>query len=255
MPPSDSGKIATQILVLWLSTVVLISLMAGFVAILLATRRRRSGSGDRARGQAAHACSFASFGSPCRWLAVRSANLAAVQEALGLRHARPCGWDDGLAGRNDHPLFIAPPVRGWTLVFGQALPDPGEDVDECFRFIRRLGRVMGEVQFFSANRAVAHHAWVLADGDRILRAYAWAGGTVWNQGPLTSAEKVLGLTCLAYGVRPDPPSVLAPESARENTEKVPALAARWSLDPSTLNEDAFGGVPGVAGELVHSKQH
>src|ERR1051326_914372 len=55
---------------------------------------------------------------PSSWLAVKSRNLAPVQAALGLHHVKPCSWIAGLNG--EEKLFVAPPVRGWVLVFGSA---------------------------------------------------------------------------------------------------------------------------------------
>lgn len=134
---------------------------------------------------------------PGRWLAIKSTDLNAVQAALRLHHPRPCPWLEGMA--QAHNLFISPPVDGWILVTGGALPEPGEDVDACFRFILNLSRELGEVQFFEAQRMLHHHAWVKARDGRVIRAYAWAGETVWNQGRLTRAEKLLGLKCYEYG--------------------------------------------------------
>src|SRR3954454_7790220 len=85
---------------------------------------------------------------PSSWLAVKSRNLAAVQAALGLHNPKPCSWQDGLAG--EEKLFIAPPVKGWILIFGCDLPDPADDIDACFRFVVSLSRKLGHVQYFSA---------------------------------------------------------------------------------------------------------
>src|SRR5262245_20211437 len=70
------------------------------------------------------------FIRPSSWLAVKSRNLRAVQSALGLHNAKPCSWIEGLA--SDEKLFIAPPVKGWIIVLGSALPEPSDDVDACF---------------------------------------------------------------------------------------------------------------------------
>src|ERR1041385_7685818 len=83
---------------------------------------------------------------PGCWLAIRSRSLAAVQEALELNNAKPCSWSEGLSGEGQ--LFISPPVNGWVFVVGAGLPDPGEDVDVCFRFLVELSRRVGQVQFF-----------------------------------------------------------------------------------------------------------
>src|SRR5262249_14206685 len=141
------------------------------------------------------------FHRPSCWLAIKSPSVRAVQSALGLHNPKPCSWVEGLAA--DEKLFIAPPVKGWVLVLGSGLPDPSEDVDACFRFVVELSRKLGHIQFFCTNRVLQHHAWVRAQRGKIVRAYAWAGRTLWHQGKPTSAEKDLGLKCFDYAA-PEP---------------------------------------------------
>lgn len=183
------------------------------------------------------------------WLAVRCRHPRVAQAALGLCHPHPCTWTEGLAG--DQRLFIAPPVNGWILITGSGLPEPGDDIDVCFRFLRNLGRKLGQVQLFSANRVLYHHAWVRLDGTRVVRAYAWAGTTLWNQGPRTAVESELGLKCFPYLEVPERPLFGQPDILALNTEKVPLLAARWSLDPASIDAQVFEQTRGVAGEPSH----
>lgn len=193
------------------------------------------------------------FGQPCRWLAIKGNNLNTVQNALHLSAPMPCSWEEGLIEAREHKLFISPPVSGWILVVGSSLPDPTEDVDECFRFLTNLSRKLGHVQFFSANRVVNHHAWALIDKGRVFRAYAWAGETLWNQGSPTAAEKDLKLCCYDYA--DGRVSFEQRDSLATNTERVPQLASRWSLDLSSIDERQFNHGYGITGELSHSKQN
>src|SRR6266849_3810385 len=87
------------------------------------------------------------FHCPNRWLAVKSNNPQTVQKALGLHNPTPCSWTEGMARVSDQKLFVSPPFNGWVLVVGSLLPDSSEDVDACFRFLHRLSRELGEVQF------------------------------------------------------------------------------------------------------------
>lgn len=183
---------------------------------------------------------------PACWLVVRSHDLHAVQAAMGLHHAKPCSWRHGLAG--EEKLFIAPPFNGWILVTGSQLPDPSEDVDVCYRFVVEASRKLGHVQFFSLNPVLHHHAWVQADNGRIIRAYAWARTTVWNQGTPTSAEEDLGLTCFDYAESTEESLLGQPEALETNVEKLPLLADRWSFDPARINERLLERMQGVAGE-------
>lgn len=169
---------------------------------------------------------------PDAWLAVKSRNLFAIQRALRLHSPQPCSWLEGFT--NADKLFISPPVKGWILVFGVGLPRPREDVDVCFRFILQLSRKFGQVQFFSADRRLHHHAWVKARKGRILRAYAWAGTTLWQQGNPTSAERKLDLCCFDYAEPFQETLSKLGVVVAANVEKVPVLAARWGLDPAVV---------------------
>ena len=190
---------------------------------------------------------------PSRWLAIRSTQSQAVQKALRLNKSKPCSWEEGLTVAHDQKLFISPPVAGWTLVMGASLPDPADDVDRCFHFLLELSRKLGHVQFFSLNRVLNHHAWVQAEQGQILRAYAWAGRTLWNQGRLTRAELELGLICLDYWEQSAPVAFGQSDAAGLNTDRVPLLAARWSLDPATIDVRRFKESHGIAGELSRRK--
>jgi len=156
---------------------------------------------------------------PTTWLAVRSLESAMVRAAL--------------PGKAE--FFISPRVNGWVIVTGPGLPDPGEDVDDCFLFLTAVSRSLGHVQFFHMEKFSAHHAWVRMDEGCVTRAYAWAGETVWNQGVATLAENGLGMKCFAYGEDSAMGFWPTKEQAAANVEKIPRLAARWSLDPEILH--------------------
>jgi hypothetical protein len=79
---------------------------------------------------------------PVLWLALRSSNSIALQAALGIGQPRPCPWSEGITGKYD--FFISPPVSDWIIVTGSGLPHPGQDVDDCFHFLVRLGRSGGK---------------------------------------------------------------------------------------------------------------
>jgi len=192
------------------------------------------------------------FEQPGRWLVVKAGDPSVVQAALRLHHPTPCSWEEGLIEAREDKLFISPSISGWVLVMGSGLPGPFEDVDVCFRFLTDLSRKLGQVQFFSASRVVNQHAWVLMDDGRVFRAYAWAGETLWNQGPLTAAEKELGLRCFEYGSEQNIFSIK--DELAANSEKVGQLAARWSLDPAALCPGSWSG-HGIVGGLSQSNSH
>ena len=157
----------------------------------------------------------------------------------------------GLTG--GHEFFIGPPINGWIIVTGSGLPDPGNDADECFRFLTGLSRKLGHVQFFQAERVLQHHAWVRVENGLVTRAYAWAGETVWNQGNKTDAEMDLSMKCFGYDEHPAADSWAAAEWMAANVAKVPLLAARWSLDPARIDGRLRKHADGIAGESVRGR--
>ena len=183
---------------------------------------------------------------PVIWLAIRSRNLATIQAALALDHAAPCSWSEGMSG--DYKLFIAPPVNGWVLVAGAGLPDPSEDVDRCFRSLLELSCKLGHVQYFQADRVLHRHAWAGLEAGRVVRAYAWAGATLWQQGAKTSAEIELGVKCFGYGETSNAAPWSFAERVAANVDKVPLLAARWSLDPARIDPRLLARARGIAGQ-------
>jgi len=178
---------------------------------------------------------------PTCWIAIRSVSQEAVQQALGLNRAEPCSWANGLAG--DHGFFISPRVHGWVIVTGTALPTPTDDVDATFVFLTALSRRLGHVQYFYASRLLHHHAWARLDDGCVTRAYAWTGETVWNQGLITLPETESEVRTFGYG---DTSATIL--DAENNFEKVPALAARWSLDPAEVKLTSLRQSIGIAGE-------
>jgi len=228
---------------------VSMALSIGMSIIVLVVRRSRTVRPVAKPGTGPSSCPHERtciFRRPGCWLAIKGENLRSVQSALCLHNPKPCSWSEGLAGQEK--LFIAPPVKGWILVFGSGLPDPSDDVDACFRFVLDLSRKLGQVQFFSLSRVLHHHAWVKADTGKVLRAYAWAGQTVWRQGRPTQAEHDLALKCFDYAEVAERDSFSGPDAISLNVDKVPLLAARWSLDPAGIEERFLAAEPGIAGE-------
>ncbi len=162
---------------------------------------------------------------PATWLAVRSLDPKIVRTTLP----------------DKCEFFISPRVNGWVIVTGPGLPDPGDDVDGCFRFLVFASRQLGHVQFFHIEKFSACHAWARLDEGCVTRAYAWAGETIWNQGETTLAERGLRLKCSSYGE--DVGFLAAKKNALTNIEKIPLLAMRWSVDPKILHR-----ADGITGE-------
>jgi hypothetical protein len=258
MTPEYTNQVVAGMLILSLSSVLILGLILSLLVITV-TRRGRLGTMPEARENSdavlkPRRYQPTVFDQPCRWLVIRSSNLGAVQAAFDLHNPTPCSWVEGISQLSQHNLFIAPPINGWILVIGQGLPDPAEDVDDCYRFIVRLSREFGHVQFYVANRAVNHHAWVRAEEGWVRRAYAWAGETVWNQGQRAQAEIDLGLKCFDYGESPLELGLVSGDTHHANAEKVLFLASRWSFDPTSIDETMQPAAQGISGDLLHSRQ-
>jgi len=175
-----------------------------------------------------------------------------VQAVLNLDGPKPCSWEDGMAAAGEDKVFISPPLSGWVLVVGPGLPDPAEDIDDCYRFLADLSRKLGHLQFFSVSRVLNYHGWALLERGHVFRAYAWAGETLWNQGPLTAAERELQMLCVAYGAEQN--ALALREALAANSEKVNQLAARWSVDPAAIPPATWSRW-GIVGQFSQSKFH
>ena len=258
--PDITSQVATGLLLATLISVLAVATGFAVLAAKHAARRkalnsRKSPNLNGKRTDPSPPVRTPIFDIPCRWLAIRSRSIDGVLSALELHNVTPCSWDEGIAKLTRHDLFVSPPIRGWILVFGNGLPDPSEEIDDCFHMVHRLSHQLGHVQFFSANQSVNHHAWVRATDGQIERAYAWAGETLWNQGKMTKSEKNLELTCLNYLENPEPQVFDLTKPDSPNSEKVRLLAAQWSLDPAAINEGALPAELGVAGDADHFKKH
>jgi hypothetical protein len=238
--------------VLLIAMVTAIIICAGVLRFVV--RRELGKRVDSQSRKNAPSLSASLFEGPSRWLAVRSQNPQVIQSALGVQHARACSWSDALATPFEPRLFISPPVNGWIVVMGCDLPDPSDDVDECYKFLAGLSQRLGEVQFFTRNRAIAHHGWVRMDSGKVLRAYVWAGETIWSQGTATEAERELKMRCLPYAESAEVLGYAGREALSNNTERVVRLAAAWSLDPTSV-EGADLESKGIAGDLLHGRYH
>jgi len=244
---------------LFMLALLFLILAVGALFVWMATRHARERQAWAAAGQpprphrrwpeaAAFHPEF--FDSPCRWIAIRTTEPRAVQKALRLANPTICTWAEGMAEARDRRLFITPPIGEWVLVVGPGLPDPGDDVDECYHLLVGLSRKLGLVQFFSLNRALGHHAWARLDSGEVLRAYAWAGHVAWNQGPPSPAELGLGMCCYEYFEPVEKAWGETHDPVLQNLERLPMLAARWSVDPAALDERHFATGRGIVGEMT-----
>ena len=199
------------------------------------------------------------FGYKNAWVAFRMDDPARVVEVLALRDLRPADWAAGIAAAHEYPIgcsvFVTPPIDGWVCCVGYPLfaavdARPPTFAVQAAGWAAQLGC---EVQYFSTHRVVESHAWARARPDGLVRAYAYVGESgekVLDEGDATLEERELGFaffdpTCAAaesddYWDRDDL------DYPRE--DHVMALAGRWSLDPSALDDRDIEVGEGVVGQ-------
>ena len=136
------------------------------------------------------------------------------------------------------------------LVFGHYLPNPSEDIDTFYKYMRNLSKEVGEVQFFCLDARFHEHGWVrLIDGN-VVRSYVWAESVLWNEGSPSSAECSLRMHAFDYGDQSETESLTELNRKLEyNVEHIHALAARWSLDPLRVEPKDFTSEFGLTGEI------
>ncbi len=185
---------------------------------------------------------------PKTWLVVKSRNSEDVARSIGLLDLQTCSSASGLSEADPDQIFVSPSVNGWVVVFGEGLPDPDTDIDECFKFLVNMSDRLGHLQYFHGNQALGHHAWVKLIERQVVRAYAWVGETAWNQGSITIAEKKSGMRAFDY-FEEDSDSYINWETVRRNVEQLPLLASIWSIDPVVLLDASIRVKPGWIGRL------
>lgn len=193
----------------------------------------------------------AGFGYKIAWLAIRTRDTSAVADALGVTRARAVSWAEGVdaaysARQEPAVVFLAPPVDGWTLaVLGGSGLFEDDGTGSGALDLAALSRRFGEAQKFATHRVVEYHEWQRwADGLPVRRYCSTDAGEIrFDEGDPARAEGNLPHAAdLDTGNWED--FDLATESM------VMAVAAEWSIDPTTLAER--DGLPpeGVLGILA-----
>jgi hypothetical protein len=189
---------------------------------------------------------------------------ATTQESLAaelrLQDVRSCDWDEGLKESFDNAVFISPPVSGWTLCVGGNLPDASDD--DTLDLIVRLSETQGAAQYFGNHRVVEYYAWAKAEWGRLIRAYAYLGergGTLWDRGELTEEERELELDFdqsekgaqVEKVIPEDWVALISYYSKRKHPREhhVFAIARKWSIDPTQIEEYEVSESPGLLGYM------
>jgi hypothetical protein len=200
------------------------------------------------------------FGFKNAWLAIKGVRRHAVADALALRNVREADWESGLKAAYEYPItcavFVTPPIDGWVLCVGFPLFAPVDSTPPAFglQAAAWAAKLHTEVQYFATQRIVEAHAWARARSSGLERAYLYVGesGTkVLDLGPQTAEERELGFAFF------DPSSADAgaddywerQDLTHVGEKHVMALAGRWSIDPSSLDQRDLEVGDGLIGDF------
>jgi hypothetical protein len=223
------------------------------------------------------------MGYKSSWFAIRSESPEAVAAALELAEVQSANWESGTAFACRHPdsfdpripIFVTPPLQGWVLAVGVSLPflDALEETSErrqaFFAMIDKAAARFAEFQFFGTYRVCGYDCWVKARNGVVERLFSIADMQIYaNIGAQTPEERTLNL--MDFGER-DPEAAMdywsevkLPEikefvefggDGSPETDLLPdegitmALAAAWSVDPSTLQDMGLPASVGFVGYM------
>jgi len=120
-----------------------------------------------------------SFGRGMAWIAVKSCDAAKVAGVLGLNSPQTVNLQRGISSLYDRRLnhraiLITPPINGWVIIAGQALPQPlgGGFADKCTPLVMSLSKKFGEAQYFLSFQPLDFFAWAKASNGDLQRMFA-----------------------------------------------------------------------------------
>lgn len=161
------------------------------------------------------------FGYKTAWFAVRTDDPHAVAGALRLRDIRTSTWSAGVEAAYGECVFVTPPIDGWVLAVGSSFAPLGIAREPCLGALRALSVRFGDAQYFATHRVVELCAWARAADGQLRRAYCFTGETgetMWDEGTRVDGEPAIG------------------PNEWPGEQEVLALAQRWSLDPTKMEE-------------------
>lgn len=191
------------------------------------------------------------FGPNMAWLAIRSADTAAVAKVLQLPDGVKTNWNSGVGTVYDEELgpahlFLSPPVHGWTFLIGLSLPHPlgPAFADKLTPLLLRLGEQFPDVQYFFTYPTMDFFAWARVRQGRLIRRFAINDeGVVWEEGRPTPEERALGLRLFELrGVRERDGDAGGEIVLYPTEDHVLQIARGWGIDPMLIEQ--MPGEPG-----------
>lgn len=222
------------------------------------------------------------FGYKVGWFAVSTSDAALVARVLGLEGTQDANWETGLNAvyasslapkESGCRVFLTPPLDGWVLVVGTALPYPVDAdganpelqkmANEFGNLLLRLASHFDDVQHFGNHRVSDFVTWTRRT-PRSNRSFTYGDGCVYcNREAQTNTERELGFADLSGLASADAVQVLfrllgEQQEKHESLRKsgltfqeaskrvgrspmpdetdVTDLAAAWSIDPTLIEE-------------------
>jgi len=185
------------------------------------------------------------LGYQMSWLAVRTTDTDGLMSMLGLRGTREVSWAEGVnavyAERCPNLFaFVTPPIGGWILVAGLALPHPLGSAfqDKCTPLIEGLSAKFGAAHYYFSFPLLDYYAWAKAEDGSVVRAFATGDeGVLWDRGRLSPEERRLNFQYFELrGVEDRHGDVGGDMLLVPTEQQVLKLAGAWSCDPSRLNQ-------------------
>ncbi|EFM08467.1 hypothetical protein PaecuDRAFT_4760 [Paenibacillus curdlanolyticus YK9] len=180
------------------------------------------------------------FGYKCQWLAIKTTDTQAVIEAMQLQELELANWSTGIDAAHEGCYFVSPPVHGWTLVVNALMPDlSGVEMPSPLTVIDKLSSQFGEAYYFGTHRVVDYHAWAKSMNGKVVRANAYLGEAIIDQGEISQEERYLHMIFTGLDVE---------EPHLPSEEDVLLIAKEWTVDPQ-MEEGEYEAGTGFVGRL------
>jgi hypothetical protein len=141
------------------------------------------------------------------------------------------------------------------VVVGSSLFPPDHAEPYVKPLVKELSLQFGEAQYFCTHRGVELHIWARARKGQLIRGYGYIGEkglTLWDEGTQTKEERDLGFR---FFDERSPEAEVGDYWARKDLTYpdegcVMQLAALWSIDPTTLDQQFKEPGMGIIGRLA-----
>ena len=195
------------------------------------------------------------FGRKNLWVAVRGNDPRQLAQSLQLHGVQPCNWHSGFLAAYAYPsdyVFVTPPVDGFLMAVGTALPDPGDAaaLPSWRSLMSRLSATFGSAHFFATHRGSGYSAWARYSEGVEDRLFAHGDEGIHDLGaPLPEEAAILARLPDPTAAETDPEYWERDDVRSPEEEDVLRLAAAWTVDPSSLESRDLPPSVGLVGRL------